>query len=81
MKEIRALARRSVPACRVSVRSPHRRLRFNQVGAHWYGRLFRAPVAAFYALTSVPGFTWLAGTPLNPYLVLALRRPGLRTRP
>ena len=61
------------PSC-----SPHRRLRFNQVGAHWYGRLFRAPVAAFYALTSVPGFTWLAGTPLNPYLpCLCAVRPRL----
>ncbi len=74
VKEIAALARTLGPGFRVSVRSPHRRLRFNQVGAHWYGRVFRAPVAGFYALTSVPGFTWLAGTPLNPYLVLALRR-------
>ncbi len=64
--EIAALARTLGPGFRVSVRSPRRRLRFNQVGAHWYGRVFRAPVAGFYALTSVPGFTWLAGTPLNP---------------
>lgn len=74
VKEIAALAESLDPVCRVSVRSPHRRLRFNQVGGHWYGRLFRAPVRAFYALTSLPGFTWLAGTPLNPYLVLELRR-------
>ncbi len=72
--EIRRLAALLEPSFHVSVRSPHRRLRFNQVGAHWYGRFFRAPVAAFYRLTSVPGFTWLAGTALNPYLVLALRR-------
>ncbi len=75
VSEIRSLAARTDSALRVTVRSPHRRLRFNQVGGHWYGRLFRAPVAAFYALTSVPGFTWLAGTPLNPYLVLEVRRP------
>lgn len=76
VKEIARLARSARPAWRVSVRSPHRRLRFHQVGAHWYGRLFRAPVAGLYALTAVRGFTWLAGTPLNPYLTLALRRGG-----
>jgi SAM-dependent methyltransferase len=75
MKEIAALAKSIDPVCRVSVRSPHCRLRFNQVGVHWYGRLFRAPVRAFYALTSLPGLTWLAGTALNPYLVLEVRRP------
>ena len=74
VKEIAALAKSLHPACRVSVRSPHRRLRFNQVGAHWYGRVFRAPMEGFYALTSVPGFAWLAGTALNPYLVLEIRR-------
>jgi hypothetical protein len=74
VKEIRRLAASVDPRLRVSVRSPHRRLRFNQVGGHWYGRVFRAPMAGLYALTSVAGFTWLAGTPLNPYLALELRR-------
>ncbi len=74
VNEIVALAKSAEPRSRVSVLSPHRRLRFNQVGGHWYGRAFRAPVRAFYALTAVPGFTWLAGTPLNPYLVLEVRR-------
>lgn len=74
VNEIVALAKSAEPGSRVSVLSPHRRLRFNQVGGHWYGRAFRAPVTAFYALTAVPGFTWLAGTPLNPYLVLEVRR-------
>jgi len=78
VKEIAALAELIDAECRVSVRSPHRRLRFNQVGGHWYGRVFRAPAAGFYALTALRGFTWLAGTPLNPYLTLSLRRttPG-----
>lgn len=78
VKEIRRLAARLDPPLVVCVRSPHRRLRFNQVGAHWYGRLFRAPMASFYALTAARGFTWLAATSLNPYLTLSLRRriPG-----
>jgi SAM-dependent methyltransferase len=74
VKECRLLAARLDPPLLVSVRSPDRRLRFNQVGAHWYGRLFRWPMRAFHALMSVPGFTWLAGTALNPYLVLEVRR-------
>jgi len=74
MREIAALAGSLEPACRVCVRSPHRRLRFNQVAGHWYGRLFRSPMKAFFALMSVPGFGWLAGTALNPYLVLEIRR-------
>ncbi len=76
VSEIRRLAARLDPPLLVSVRSPHCRLRFNQVGAHWYGRLFRAPMAGFYALTAVRGLTWLAGTALNPYLVLEVRRTG-----
>jgi hypothetical protein len=43
-------------------------------GGHWYGRLFRAPMAGFYALTALRGCAWLAGTALNPYLVLEVRR-------
>ncbi len=74
VKEVAGLARSAGTSWRVFVRSPHRRLRFNQVGGHWYGRVFRAPMRAFYALTAVPGFTWLAGTPLNPYLVLEVKR-------
>jgi SAM-dependent methyltransferase len=74
VKEVAALARTLGPGLRVSVRSPHRRLRFHQVGGHWYGRVFRAPMKAFYALTAAPGFGWLAGTALNPYLVLEVRR-------
>jgi SAM-dependent methyltransferase len=75
VRDVRRLAARLDPPLLVTVRSPYRRLRFNQVGAHWYGRVFRAPMAAFYAFTAVPGFTWLAGTALNPYLVLEIRRP------
>ena len=58
--------------------SPHRRLRFNQVGGHWYGRLFRMPMKAFYRLMSVPAFGFLAATRLNPYLVLEIRRGLLK---
>src|ERR1019366_7545228 len=72
--EIAALAKRlEPPAASPSVRRTVG-CSSTRLGANWYGRLFRAPIKAFYALTSVPGFTWLAGTALNPYLVLAVRR-------
>ena len=61
--------------------SPHRRLRMKQVGRHWFGRLFRLPVAALLALMRVPGFRWLAGGPLNPYLVLRIEKEPPRASP
>ena len=67
-REVRALAGRTVTVTPIS---PNRRLRFKQVGQHWYGRAFAAPMQLFFALMDrVP---WLAATALNPYLVLRLR--------
>jgi len=60
----------------VSGLSPEGRLRFHQVSSHWYGRLFRAPIAALYRLMSVPLFRFLAATALNPYLVIESPAPG-----
>ncbi len=75
---IRRLAASLPDASAVLVRSPERRLRFRQVSSHWYGRLLRAPMTLFYRLMSVPAFRFLAATPLNPYLVIELRRRGER---
>jgi SAM-dependent methyltransferase len=72
--EIESLCSRIDDSIAVTPLSPHRRLRFNQVAGHWYGRLFRFPMKAFYRLMSVPGFRFLAATPLNPYLVLEIRK-------
>jgi SAM-dependent methyltransferase len=73
--EIRALCARIDPRLEVRPRSPEGRLRFRQVSAHWYGRLFRAPVAALTRLMSRPLFRFLSGSPINPYLVVEIRRP------
>ena len=80
VREIRALCGQLGGQLDVTVLSPERRLRFLQVSSHWYGRLFRAPMAAFYRLMSVPSFRFLAATPLNPYLVIEVRRPAERLR-
>ena len=74
--EIRALCAQLGGRLAVSALSPEGRLRFHQVSSHWYGRLFRAPMAALYRLMSVPLFRFLAATPLNPYLVIEVRRPA-----
>jgi hypothetical protein len=46
----------------------------NQVSSHWYGRVFPAPMAALFRLMLLPGFRFLASTPVNPYLVLEVSR-------
>ena len=54
--------------------SPHGRLACRQVRRHWYGRLLYLPAAAFLWSTRLPGLRVLAGSRLNPYLVLAIGR-------
>lgn len=54
--------------------SPHGRLACRQVRRHWYGRLLYLPAAAFLWSTRLPGLRTLAGSALNPYLVLAIAR-------
>lgn len=73
--DIRTLARdNSVRAI-----SPHRRFAFRQVGQHWYGRVFSAPMAMLFALMKfVPV---LARTALNPYLVVEIRKTARRDSP
>ena len=54
--------------------NPYRRLQMRQVGAHWFGKLLKAPMSLL--LRSMKFFLLrpLAGSFLNPYLVLAIRR-------
>jgi SAM-dependent methyltransferase len=80
VSQIRTLFARIDDSLAVSARSPEGRLRFNQVSSHWYGRAFRAPMAALYRLMSAPLFRFLAATPLNPYLVLEIRRSAETVR-
>ena len=72
--QIRALCARIDRRLAVSVLSPEGRLRFQQVSSHWYGRLLRAPMTALYRLMSRRPFRFLAATPINPYLVIEVRR-------
>jgi SAM-dependent methyltransferase len=67
IREIRGYA----AGARLTAHSPHRRFAFRQVGRHWYGKLFAPLVAAAFAL----GGRLFARTPLNPYLVLEMKKP------
>lgn len=71
--DVRRYARDADSQTKVRALSPHRRLRFEQVGRHWYGRLFAWPVDIL--LRSMRVFPWLARSPLNPYLVVEIKRP------
>ena len=73
--DIRTLARGHV----VRAISPHRRFAFRQVGQHWYGRVFSAPVAMWFALMKIVPL--LARTALNPYLVVEIRKTARRDSP
>jgi SAM-dependent methyltransferase len=72
--EIRALVRAVDPSAHVCLVPPFGRLRFQQVGRHWYGRLFAGPMGVMLRLMGVPGFRWLGATMLNPYLVVEVRK-------
>jgi SAM-dependent methyltransferase len=75
VSEIRKLCAQIDDRLAVSALSPEGRLRFRQVASHWYGRAFRAPMAILYRLMSLPPLRFLAATPINPYLVIEVRRP------
>jgi SAM-dependent methyltransferase len=69
-RQIARLAHEVDPSLRVRALSPHRRLRFEQVGRHWYGRAFAIPAAMLLRAMNV--MPWLARSAVNPYLVMEL---------
>ena len=73
--EVEQLARSADKRARAVSMSARGRLRFQQVGAHWYGRLFAIPMAVLLRAMEIPGFRWLARSALNPYLVIEIERP------
>jgi SAM-dependent methyltransferase len=72
--EIEGRARDADASVSVTSLPTRGRLRFQQVGAHWYGRLFAIPMSALLRAMEVPGLRWLARSPLNPYLVVEIER-------
>jgi len=58
---------------RVTALSPHGRLRFRQVAGRWYGRLLSPLMRVFFAVMDLPVLRRLAGSPLNPFLVVKVQ--------
>jgi SAM-dependent methyltransferase len=65
--------RRLFSDMRVTALSPHGRLKFKQVAGRWYGRLFSPLMRTFFAAMNVPFLRRLAGSPLNPFLVVKVQ--------
>lgn len=74
--ETRGLLAAVGPRCRAQAISPHRRLRFKRVRRRWYGVLLSPAITAFFLLMRVPGLRWLAASPMNPFLVIEIEKPG-----
>lgn len=73
LSEVRRIVAQLGP-WRVRPLSPHKRLRMVQVGGHWYGKLFRWPMDLLLRAMTLPPLRPLAGTGLNPYLVMEIER-------
>lgn len=54
--------------------SPHKRLRLMRIRRHWYGRLFNLPARLFLWAIGLPFTQVLAGTWINPYLVIEISK-------
>lgn len=61
---MRTLVRRIDPHASVTLMPTHRRLRFRQVGRHWYGRVFALPLALLMRAAMFARFM--------PYLVVRI---------
>ena len=72
--DVRRLANIALPDARVEALSPYRRLQFRQAGRHLIGRIAAPAVDVFFRLMTWRPFRFLAGTPLNPFLVVRITR-------
>jgi SAM-dependent methyltransferase len=72
--QVKRLTADALPGSEVRALSPHRRLQFKQAAGHLHGRLLSAPFSALFRMMQAPGLRWLAGTPMNPFLVVEIRK-------
>lgn len=75
LKEVVTLAHAVDPDCRVEAISPAGRFTFRRSTRRWYGKLFARPLELYFELLRYFPFSLLAGSPLNPYLVIRITRP------
>ena len=80
LREIRRLLKRVDPDLRAAAISPHERFRFGRIRRRSYGKLVAAAASLWFRLMKAPLLSRLAGSPLNPYLVIEVTRPSERER-
>ncbi len=73
-REVCELVRAADPSCFLEALSPAGRFVFRRATRHWYGKIFRGPLQLYFEMLRYRPFAWLAGTPLNPFLVLRITR-------
>ena len=71
--EVEALAGEIDPRIVVTPVSPNRRLRFQQVKQHWYGRAFAIPMQLLFSMMDLS--PRLVRSAVNPFLVIRLTKP------
>ena len=74
VREVRTLIARAGGATSIEAISPFRRLQFRQTGRHWYGRLLALPMSVLLRSMQYRPLRFLAGSPLNPFLVIRIVR-------
>ena len=74
MREVTSLAKRVAPDCTVEAISPAGRFTFRRSRRHWFGKMFAGTLEGYFELLRYPPFSLLAGTALNPYLVIRISR-------
>jgi SAM-dependent methyltransferase len=72
--EIATFFRQADSALNLVSLSPSRRLSFNKVGVHWYGRIFAPVMKAWLQVMDIRPLSFLARSFLNPYLVTVAAR-------
>jgi SAM-dependent methyltransferase len=72
--ELRQWAKDADPEVHVEAVSPYHLLAFERIRAWWYGRLFSGVMRAWFAALRLPPLRFLARSPLNPFLVVLLRK-------
>jgi SAM-dependent methyltransferase len=73
-RELRSWARQADPTVEVETRSPYGVINFERIRAWWYGRLLSTAARGWLASLRLRPLRPLARSPLNPFLVVILRK-------
>jgi hypothetical protein len=72
--EIRRLLKLADPELKAVAISPHERFHYGRIRRRPYGKVAAAAASLWFRLMKIPLFSRLAGSPLNPYLVIEVTR-------